>query len=158
MEQLINDPKGQIIVGKWISILYRQFQIYFNQHLKAEDVSSSEYIFLMTLYREDGLSQDTLSSRLSVDKAATARAVKALEEKQYVIRKKDPHDKRINRVYITEQGIALQAKIFPVLNSWNALITDNMPIEEIKHLSDTLENITMKVLEINFNNKEKHNE
>lgn len=156
MTQLTREPKGPFIVSKWISILYRQFQVYFNQNLKAEGISSSEYIYLLALYQEDGLSQDILSGRLFVDKAGTARAIKKLEEKHYVVRKKDPKDKRVNHVHITDEGLALKDKIFSVLDTWNNLIIDDMSLEEMKALSDKLEHLTIKVRQINFSNKEKH--
>ncbi|MBC7959839.1 MAG: winged helix-turn-helix transcriptional regulator [Vallitaleaceae bacterium] len=158
MEKYPNEPNSPIVISKWISILYRQFQIYFNQHLKSEGISSSEYIFLMALYLENDLSQDTLSQRLFIDKAATARSIKKLEEKHYITRQKDLHDKRINRVHITESGLALRDKIIPVLDSWNKLLTDDLPPAVIKDLSQNLESLTHKVRQINFDNKEKLNE
>jgi DNA-binding MarR family transcriptional regulator len=68
--------------GRWISILYRQFQIYINNALKDLDITSSEYIFLIKLYENEELSQEELSSIYYVDKAATARSLKRLEKKK----------------------------------------------------------------------------
>ncbi len=147
-----------VLVNKWISILYRQFQVYFNQHLKSEGVSSSEFVFLLALYHEDGLSQDNLSCRLYVDKASTARAIKALEEKHFVTRRVDLIDKRIKRVFITETGSALREKIYTVLDAWNTLITEDMTPEVISELSHHLEEITIKIRKVNHLNKEKINE
>lgn len=153
-----NYPQSSPIVSKWISILYRQFQIYFNQQMKADGISSAEYVFLLALYHENGLSQDALSTRQFVDKAATARAIKSLEEKHYVVRNKDAHDKRINRVCLTPEGLALKDRIFTVLDAWNALVTEQLTTEESNHLALNLENISMRVIKVNSNNKENKHE
>ena len=88
----------------YISVLYRQFQIYINNNTKDLQISASEYIFLMEMYKNDNMSQEQLSKNLIIDKSATARAIKSLEEKEYIIRKKDDNDKRSYDVFITELG------------------------------------------------------
>ena len=71
---------------KCVSVLYRQFQIYINNNTKDLGIGASEYIFLMEMYEKVNVSQEELSKSLIVDKAATARAIKSLEEKEYIFR------------------------------------------------------------------------
>ena len=82
----------------YISVLYRQFQIYINNNTKDLQISASEYIFLMEMYKNDNMSQEQLSKNLIIDKSATARAIKSLEEKEYIIRKKDD-ERKGNHMY-----------------------------------------------------------
>lgn len=42
----------------YISVLYRQFQIYINNNTKDLQISASEYIFLMEMYKNDNMSQE----------------------------------------------------------------------------------------------------
>lgn len=91
-------------IGQLMSILHRQSQVYFNYSLKEFNITSAEYSFLMYLYRKEGATQDELSSYLCIDKAATARAIKSLEEKGYVIKDKDDEDRRCNRIYLTDKA------------------------------------------------------
>ena len=65
-------------IGRFVSILHRHSQIYINYALKDYDISASEYIFLMHLYHQEGMTQDELSNRILIDKAATARAIHSL--------------------------------------------------------------------------------
>lgn len=147
-----------IMVSKWVSIIYRQFQIYFNQQMKEEDLTSSEYMFLLVLYCENNLSQDALSSRLYIDKAATARSLKALEEKGYLTRTQDITDKRIKRVNITEKGVSVKSKIMSVLDNWNAMVTEDLTPTEVHSLSINLEKLTTKIRQLNIEYKETTNE
>ena len=75
-----------------------------SNNTKDLQISASEYIFLMEMYKNDNMSQEQLSKNLIIDKSATARAIKSLEEKEYIIRKKDDNDKRSYDVFITELG------------------------------------------------------
>lgn len=72
----------------YISVLYRQFQIYINNNTKDLQISASEYIFLMEMYKNDNMSQEQLSKNLIIDKSATARAIKCIGRKRVYNKKK----------------------------------------------------------------------
>ena len=59
-------------------------------------------IFL--LLENEGISQKELSEYLYVGKSTTAKAVKNLVKNHYVEVKKDEHDKRVHRLYLTKKG------------------------------------------------------
>jgi DNA-binding MarR family transcriptional regulator len=129
-------------IAKWISVLHRQFQIYLNRELKDYDINSSEYIFLVNLYEEDGVSQEKLSASLFIDKAATARAIHRLEQLGYVNRKRDPNDSRSNLVTLTSKGMEMKKFIKSKLTYWTETISEGFTPEEaedllrkIKHMS-----------------------
>ena len=82
-------------IGRLISILHRQAQVYINHALKDYNITSAEHPILLYLWKHNGASQDEISSFLYIDKAATARGIKSLEEKGYVTKSKDNLDKRI---------------------------------------------------------------
>jgi DNA-binding MarR family transcriptional regulator len=61
---------------------------------------------LLTLLSEEGgaAGQDALSNRLFVDRTNSGRALKHLEDEEYVRRRRDAEDKRANLVEITAKG------------------------------------------------------
>lgn len=128
-----------------MSILHRQSQIYINYSLKKFNISSAEYSFLMYLYRNNGATQDELSSYLYIDKAATARAIKSLEEKGYVIKSKDNLDKRYNRVYLTNKAIAYKDKIKEAVWGWNKLLTKDIDPQDLDLIVSSLEKMVSTV-------------
>ncbi|WP_415875180.1 MarR family winged helix-turn-helix transcriptional regulator [Clostridium sp.] len=126
-------------LGCLMSILHRQSQIYINCSLKKFNISSAEYAFLMYLYKNNGATQDELSSYLYIDKSATARAIKSLEEKGYVIKNKDDLDKRYNRVYLTNKAITYKDKIREAVWGWNKLLTKDIDPAALDLILSSLE-------------------
>ena len=73
---------------------------------------------LHVLLHRDGLSQEELACLLKIDKGTTARALKRLEDAGYVTRCLDKHDKRVNRVFVTEKGRAIGPKLAELSRTW----------------------------------------
>ena len=68
-------------------------------------LNHTEARLLSLLHHEDGkAAQDTLSTRLTVDRSNAVRALQHLEQDGYVLRRKDDTDKRANLVQITPKG------------------------------------------------------
>lgn len=133
----------------YISVLYRQFQIYINNNTKDLQISASEYIFLMEMYKNDNMSQEQLSKNLIIDKSATARAIKSLEEKEYMIRKKDDNDKRTNRIKLTKKGIEIKDRLSNLLEEWNNEITSDIDKNLLNTVIDTINKMSIKAIEKN---------
>ena len=133
----------------YISVLYRQFQIYINNNTKDLQISASEYIFLMEMYKNDNMSQEQLSKNLIIDKSATARAIKSLEEKEYIIRKKDDNDKRTNRIKFTKKGIEIKDRLSNLLEEWNNEITSDIDKNLLNTVIDTINKMSIKAIEKN---------
>ena len=133
-------------VGRWISVIYRQFQVYINNELKDFNINSSQYIFLVNLYIQDGINQEELASSLFIDKGATARAIKQLEDNGYIERKVNPQDKRAYKVYVTEKALSIKSDITEILDKWNETLSADLKEDEIKILIKSLKNMSSNVL------------
>ena len=133
----------------YISVLYRQFQIYINNNTKDLQISASEYIFLMEMYKNDNMSQEQIYKNLIIDKSATARDIKSLEEKEYIIRKKDDNDKRTNRIKLTKKGIEIKDRLSNLLEEWNNEITSDIDKNLLNTVIDTINKMSIKAIEKN---------
>ena len=142
----------QINIGKFIGILNRQFQMYINTALNDIDLSFSEYIFLVNLYDNEGINQEELSSILFINKSATARAMKILEEKQLLIRKTCDKDKRAKRLYLTDKGRESKKDICSLLENWMNLITNGMNGETIDIVANGLQFMAEKTRDPDYMN------
>lgn len=131
--------------GRLLSILHRQAQVYINTTLKDFNITSAEYSFLLYLYRQDGATQDEMSSYLYIDKAATARAIKSLEQKGYIIRKKEHTDKRFNHVNLTNKARDYEEAIKQRIFYWSEFLTEDIDPETIKIVFSALEKMVDKV-------------
>ncbi len=133
--------------GRLISILYRKSQMYIAQELKQYHVSSSEYPVLISLSREDGVTQESLADHLSLDKSAVARIIQSLIVKGFVKKQKDENDHRCNRVYLTTEGLCLKDPIERALNDWNQILMSNKNKEEQELIYELLEGMVENVMD-----------
>ncbi|MFZ7102404.1 MAG: MarR family winged helix-turn-helix transcriptional regulator [Peptococcaceae bacterium] len=140
-------------IGRLVSILHRQAQIYINYSLKEFNITSAEYSFLLYLYMNDGITQDELSSFLYIDKSATARAIKSLEEKGYVTKEKDCTDKRCNRIYLTAKARHCKKEIKQRVWRWSEFLTDGLDENTKETLLSVLEKMADKVEKTNLKEK-----
>ena len=68
-------------------------------------------LLLCTVRKQDGMTQSEIAEALSVQGATVTNMLKRLEEAKLVVRRRDPEDNRLVRVYITEEGRALEEAI-----------------------------------------------
>lgn len=132
--------------GRWISILYRQFQIYINNELKDLGITSAEYIYLIKLYENKELTQENLAEIYYIDKAAITRSIKSLEDKGYIMRIKNERDKRSYRIQVTEKALKTKHRIYDALKSWDDLISLDVSDEELKMVSHIIRTMSLKAL------------
>lgn len=128
-------------LGKHISLIYRYSQIYFNDQLKKFKLGSGQYIFLMNLIENNGITQEGLAAAVKFDKATTARAVAKLEEEGYVIRKVSETDKRAYNLYTTDKAEAIKTELIAVLDEWNQIMLDNLNDRDREILQSLIEKV-----------------
>ncbi len=124
--------------GKYIAAIYRHYQILINHHLKPYGIGSGQYIFLVKIYQNQGISQKELTNLVKIDKATTAKALKKLEEKGYIYRAIDKEDKRYNKLYVTKDGEEFIPKLMEILGDVTDYLTVGMSNEQYKVLIEDL--------------------
>lgn len=128
-------------IGKYISQIYRKGRSFINKGLLEHDMGYGQMLFLIQLYKQDGISQEDLTKKLSIDKGTTARSIKKLEQEGFVVRSKDEHDKRAYKIYLTDKSKEKQEAVCNALQEWETTLTENITEEE----RDTLINILKKI-------------
>ncbi len=132
--------------GKHISLIYRYSQIFFNSELKKYNLGSGQYIFLINLFQNNGISQEQLSDIVKIDKATTARAIAKLVKESYVIREVNDKDKRAYNLYTTPKAESIKNILFRILDSWNKIMLDNFTNEEKEILLKLTEKVGSNIL------------
>ena len=117
-------------LGRTISHLNRLRRRFMNDHLRQYELSGSHYMFLVTLYKHPGSSQDYLAERFYMDKGNVARSTKRLEELGYIRRETDPNDKRQNNLYLTDKGEAIVPYIYELLRKWSRIMAADLTLDE----------------------------
>ena len=128
-------------IGRYISQIYRKGNSFITKETSKFGIGSGQIMFLMQLYKKDGISQEELSDILNIDKGATCRSIKKLEEEGFLIRVKDENDKRAYKLYLTEKSKNLEEKIKSVIYKWEDNISKELSKEEVDFLLSVLKKI-----------------
>lgn len=126
-------------IGKSISVLYRLGHSFCNHKFQHFGIGSGHFAFLLVLFGQEGISQETLSRELDIDKTTTTRALFKLEELGYIIRRNDPYDKRIHQIFLTAKAHEIAPAIREALTEWAALLTKGLSVEETDQAQHLLE-------------------
>ena len=131
-------------IGRMITLLSRKCQSYLSRELSKYKLTAAEQPFFMALQHCEGITQDELTAVVCVDKSATARAVKSLEEKGFLIRIQDKNNRRQNRLYPTDKAKQISGSVKQELLHFNDLMTQGI-------LPQTAEEVYMALLKIDEN-------
>ncbi|EDO0012588.1 MarR family transcriptional regulator [Listeria monocytogenes] len=121
---------GQESLAKAIAIIHRSESTFKNKKLLETGLNIGQLRYLWTLYKEDGISQESMAKRFMVDKASVTRHIKRLEELGMIRREIDAKDRRIQRIFVTETGFQMRDLIEEVTAEWSALLTANFSEKE----------------------------
>ncbi|ACS81766.1 MarR family winged helix-turn-helix transcriptional regulator [Maridesulfovibrio salexigens] len=108
------------------------------EKLKSVGITYGQIGFIMQSLRNPGRSQDELSMILSVDKAATARAVANLVKMGLLYREENPENRRQKLVYPTEKAKAIKEDLHKELMAANTIMTSGLSEEEIEKLMELM--------------------
>jgi MarR family transcriptional regulator, organic hydroperoxide resistance regulator len=95
--------------------LARALQMRLTEHA----VSYGHWTFLRILWEAEGITQRELSLRAGVMEPTTFSALKAMAQRGYITRRRNPLSRKEMQVFLTPQGRALQAKLVPLAQEVN---------------------------------------
>lgn len=78
--------------------------------LSALGITYPQYLVMLVLWEEDGITIKRLAERLELDPGSVTPLVKRLEEASFVVRNRAANDERNLSIELTGEGRALQAK------------------------------------------------
>ncbi len=136
-------------VGRRIQYLSNQSKAYVNALLKEEGLTHGECNLLISIYKNEGLSQDAVSKELMIDKSAITRIIKSTIEKGYVKREVNLQDRRYSCLYLTNKATDKIEDIFNVFKKsshWMLEGLTDSEIDSVIYLLDKMcDNIRKKV-------------
>ncbi len=100
---------------------------------------------LVELGKQDGLTNSEISELLDIKPSSVTAQVKNLEEEGFVARCQDENDKRVSRVFLTENGKKVNEQRTDLKDNIGSEIFDCLSDEEIETLAVLLE----KLVDIN---------
>ncbi len=144
-EENPSSKKQHESIGRDISHLFRSMNIYLSKELEPYGIGSGQFPFFMRLLHQDGVSQETLASSLRYDRATITRSINRLEEMGYVVRKRDPLDKRVYCVHLTDKGQDMRDILFSLGSRLNAILLRGFNPQEQEVFISMVEKAAMNI-------------
>jgi MarR family transcriptional regulator, organic hydroperoxide resistance regulator len=120
----------------WFGSLFRRIQLnltnIFDQKMATIGITSSHYWILKLLWNGDGLTQKQLVSALSVKPASLTGMIDTMVEKGWVTRSSDPHDARVNRIFLTTKGKELEILAADIITECEETVCKGFTKEELE--------------------------
>ncbi len=95
--------------GYLVNHLARLFGIALADRLKPFDLAPAQFMVLLVLWREPGISQRQLTEKLSVEQATMANTLNRMARDGLIERRPHPQDGRIQLIFPTSRALALEA-------------------------------------------------
>ncbi|MGL4335703.1 MAG: MarR family winged helix-turn-helix transcriptional regulator [Turicibacter sp.] len=121
-------------LSKHISISMRKSQAYYAQELADLNISTGQYMFIVAICEQIGMSQEELGDHVGINKSTVAKVIAQLEESGHVERVVDPFDKRGYNIYPTEKAQVVYPHIVKMLDQWQDYLLEGMNAEETRTL------------------------
>ena len=144
-------------IGKNISILNRQFNLFINHELAKADITATELMYLCSLYGKDGITQEDLVKEYCIDKAATARTLHGMEKKGLITRKTDMTDKRAKVIFITEKAAFYRDLTKQIQDKWIKKVATGLSDEQLNDFAGVLDIVTEKAKQLNHEREDSDN-
>ncbi len=101
-------------------------------------ITPKQFILLLILWEHDGLTQIELSKRGSIDRATMGGIIDRLEKKEFLVRRPSHEDRRVNHVWLTEQGRSCKEEFSSSVFRVRSRISARMTPEEFSRLHTLL--------------------
>ncbi len=156
--KLLKIDNSEIPLGLLVSMIHRTRMMYLNDKMKDMDITAGQFPFIVVLSHEEGITQEELAAHFHIDKGTVARALRKLEDKEYLFRKVDTLNRRRYLIYLTEKGRRAVPKIISIDKEWENSMCTNFSKEEYQNLFNILKVLAGNSLEKIDENRENINE
>ena len=124
------------VIAKEITGMYRPF-------LDELDLTYSQYLVMMVLWENDGLTVNQIGEKLYLDSGTLTPLLKRLEVKSLLQRNRKKEDESVVEVSLTEQGKNLQMKACAIPGKMVEKL--NISADDLAELKTTVDKILNKI-------------
>lgn len=108
----------------------------YNEEASKFDGSMAIGFALLSIDREEGTPSTAISSRMGMEATSLTRTLKTLEDKQLIIRKKNPEDGRGVLIYLTDLGKQMRIESKQTVLKFNEVVKQNISKEKLDHFME----------------------
>lgn len=145
---MTESPDWDLRLGYLIHDVSRLRRMMFDRALAPLGITRSQWWVLAFITRKDGLPQTQLANELDVGKVALGALIDRLEASGFVVRKPDPEDRRVKRIYLTKQAGGFMERLRRETDAFNASILDGISRKSLDATAQTLLKMKKNLLSI----------
>ena len=146
-EKLLKIDNSEISLGLLVSMIHRTRMIYLNDKMGNMDITAGQFPFISVLSDEEGISQEELADHFHIDKGTVARALRKLEDNEYLFRKVDSLNRRRYLIYLTEKGRKAVPTLINMEKEWENSMCSKFSQDDYNNLFDILKVLALNSLE-----------
>jgi MarR family transcriptional regulator, temperature-dependent positive regulator of motility len=146
-EKLLKIDNSEIPLGLLVSMIHRTRMMFLNDKMRDMDITAGQFPFIAVLSHEEGITQDELAAHFHIDKGTVARALRKLEDKEYLFRKVDSLNRRRYLIYLTEKGRNAVPTVVNIEKEWENSMCSKFSELDYNNLFDILKVLAVNSLE-----------
>lgn len=135
----------QYSFGWMVNVVASQASKKFDIALKQHGLTVALWPTMMCLWEEEGVTQREISVKSKVENSTTTRTLDKLEKLGLVERRTDPNSRRSFRIYLTEQGRALETTLLPIPMAVNKEMLSSLEEKEQKEMLRLLQKMVAAI-------------
>ncbi len=121
---------GQLNDWQLLAQLNQIFRSVSDTFTDQVDMHRGQAVLLCVVCGKNGLTQTEIAEQLSIQGATVTNMLQRMEEAGLVIRRRDPEDNRLVRVYVTEAGRSKEAEISTQFLNMQEMLFKGLSVEE----------------------------
>ena len=126
-------------IGFLLSKGYQRAWAILREEIEKYDLTPPQFALLAFLWQQDGLTQAELSEKGQIDRSTIGGLIDRLERNGLLERRQHPQDRRAYRIYLTEQGMAMENTLSECAERSLKRFTSGLNEDEVKELRRMLE-------------------
>ena len=135
------DFEKQNSAGYLINHLARLFAQELREQIAPLGLAPAQFMALLELWREDGLTQKQLVERLDVEQATMANTIARMERDNLVERRALPHDGRARSIHLTGKARSMEAEATKAAKGINSAMLGTLSRDEQTRFIDFMQRV-----------------
>jgi DNA-binding MarR family transcriptional regulator len=122
----------------------------YNTEAAKHDITTSIGFVLLNIDAEHGTPATKIAPLLGLEARSLTRMLKAMEEKGYIFRQADPIDRRLVRIFLTDEGKQKKEISRRTVKSFNLAVQQAIPADKLQSFFEVINAINRIVDEHKF--------
>ena len=127
----------------------RLMRTVFDRRGREIGLTRSQWWVLTMLYAKEGVTQSELADFMDLEKPTLGRLLDRMQEKEWIERRPDRHDRRVNRLFLTEKVQEIMRALRKTAADVRKDALGNMATTEREEFIDTLIKIKNNLSNLN---------